>query len=454
MGGAGKRIGLLWLRALWQRLATSIWLIPSVSIAAATLLGFVLVDARIDGDGLLTPLGFGVSPEGVRSVLSTIAGSTITVVGVTFSLTVVALQMAASQYSPRLLRTFLADRANQAVLSVLLGTFVYALLVLRQVRSATDEVEAVVPQFAVAVALALTLLSVGMLLFFFHHLSQQLRVESILRDVERATLRVIHRYEELDPDLESPVSLPDPPVGSVPIEASRSGYLQAVDADLLYVRLVGDGLVLRIRPTIGSHVTAGTTIAWVWHRDGEEIEDVADVSAAVYRSLSVGFERTLQQDVAFGIRQLVDVAARALSPAVNDPATAVNAIGSLSVLVCACAVRRLGPAMKMDDDGRVRVGAPAPTFAELLTLACDQPLRYGADEPTVLAEILRLLADVGEIAATEDRRAAVRQQLDAVRPLAADVAWLSPLVQECDRTLRAGRRTSGHPDDETQAPAD
>ena len=441
-----------WLSALWERVSTSIWLIPSAAIALALALGLVLVGVTVPQDLPFAGMIFGGTPEGARSLLSTVAGSTITVVGLTFSLTVVALQLAARQFSPRLLRTFLGDRGNQAVLSILLGTFVYTLTVLRRIRRGTEQVEAFVPQVAVSVALLLTLLSVAALIYFFHHLSQQLRIESVLRRVERDVTDLVRRFPRLGDGPDTPLALPRPPAAATPVSASSSGYLQMVAVEPLCRRAERKGLVLRIRPSLGSHVSEGTTIGWVWRVDGNELEDAGPASSLLLRSVTIGFERTLQQDIAFGLQQVVDIITRSLSAGINDPASAVNGIGSLAALLCDISGRRLGTFGREDDEGRVRVAVPAPSFADLLALACEEPLRYGREEPNVVAALLRLLTDVAEVAPTRERREDVRGQLEFLRPAAED-AGLEELVEECEWTLQAGSRLPSAPSRLPSAPS-
>jgi uncharacterized membrane protein len=441
---------LLRTRAWWERLMTSLWAMPAVAVTASIALGLVLDGVTVDPDGPFRSLVFGGSAEGARALLSTVAGSLITVTGLVFSLTVVALQVAASQFTPRLLRTFLADRGNQVVLSTFLATFVYALVVLRSVRSEIDDAPEFVPHLAITVGFGFTFLSVAMLVFFFHHLTQQLRVESVLAEVERDTLQVIRSRPALaDATVPETAELPRPPADARRVRAARSGYLQTVDVDGLAAAARHHGLAVRIRPAVGTHVTRGATLAWVWGAPGTDAgrpdEDTA--SDLVHGSLQLGFERSMRQDIAFGLRQLVDIAARALSPGINDPTTAVNAIGSMAVVLEAAADRALGAAVRTDDTGAARAAVPWPTFGELVALAVAQPLRYGGDEPFVIAELLRMLTDVAE-AAPPHRRQDLAPQLTALREAVAEVpttsrGWLAVLLDDADHAIRTGARPSG-----------
>ncbi|CAN5216689.1 DUF2254 domain-containing protein [soil metagenome] len=416
------------LSAIRERLRVSLWLWPSVAVTSAIAAGLLL--PLLEGTGNDT-LGIAGTPDGARAVLSTVAGSMITVTGLVFSLTVLALQMASSQFTPRLLRTFLSDGGNQAVLSTFLGTFAYSLTVLRSIRS-PSEGQAFVPDVAVTVGLALTLLSVGMLVYFFHHLTQQLRVESILKEVTGDTTRLIGRsLSSHDDTTPTPPPVPD---NALPLKVRKSGYLQAADAQILLSVATDLGLSIRLRPAVGTHLTEGSTLGWAWP-DGPDPAvqlDAEGISKRAHDGVQIGSERTLQQDIGFGLRQLVDIAAKALSPGVNDPTTAVAALHALAEVMGELCGQGLGPVVTTGEEGHTVV-VPRPTYGELLALACDQPRRYGRDEPAVLGELLHLLTDLAETATVEEERAAVCEQIEATTAALSDTSLSAPeerLVRE------------------------
>lgn len=415
---------LLRWSAVRERLRSSLWFWPSIAVVAALVAGVIL--PRVEAGSDVAMFGFAGTPEGARAVLATVAGSLITVTSLTFSLTVVALQVASSQFTPRLMATFLSDRGNQAVLSVFLGTFTYTLAVLPSVRSESEARGSFVPEVAVALGLALTLVSVAMLVYFIHHLTQQLRVESVLAEVQHDALKLMRGAL---PSLDESPDPPEPP--SVPRDAirlrvQRAGYLQTVSLEGLRKVALEHGMIVYLRPVVGTHLTVGSTLAWVWPcddvADGDgapldigalDDDAIADLARRLHDGVHIGNERTLQQDVAFSIRQLVDVAARALSPGINDPTTAVAAIGAMSTVLVELVGRRLDPKIATDEAGRVRVVVEQPTFGEILALACDQPRRYGRAEPAVLTEVLRLLTDLAEVTQDSDHRDVIAAQVGA-----------------------------------------
>ena len=451
------------IAALWDRVRASLWFWPSLAILAAVVGGELLT--RVEPVEQVAGLArFGGTPEGARTILSTVAGSTITVTGLTFSLTVVALQVASSQFTPRLLGSFLADRGNQAVLSVFLGTFAYTIVVLRRVRSPVGDDPGYVPDLAVGVGLLLTLGSVAMLVYFFHHLTQQLRLETVLAELRHDTLAAVHRTEASeDRDPVDPEEVPGVPEHGFVVRARRSGYLTAVRLDAMRRVAERHGVVVRLAPSVGVHVTAGTTLAWAWAVDPQDADQAVDVDAvvhAVHGAIHLGPERSLTEDVAFGIRQLVDIAARALSPGVNDPTSAVAAIDAMAVVLCELARVPAESPVRRDEQGRVRAAVPQSTFPELLALACDQPRRYGRGEPALLTALLRMLADVAEVARTDAQVDAVRTQIDITVDRAreaelsrAERAWVERVAGQARAVCRHGQRRAELEPEDDEEPA-
>src|SRR5262249_27916874 len=217
------------------------------------------------------------------------------------------------------------------------------------------------------------------------HLVHSIQVDAIMRVVERGRLGVIR-----DGLLPGAQDAPEVPEWAVPVASQRSGYVQSVRPGRLLAVAAGHGVCLRLRPRVGEHVVAGTTLAWIWAASPRDPSPDPRVFAPVLREgVRIGFERTLEQDAALGIRQLVDVACKARSPAVNAPYTAVQAVDHLSVIFCALAQRPLGNHVARDGSGAVIV--PGRRFPEYLATMCGLIRRYGSREPTVAYALLRLL---------------------------------------------------------------
>jgi uncharacterized membrane protein len=440
------------IRAWWDDLRDSLWVLPTAVVLVSFGVASLLVALEPYVPDPLDRITFGGTPEGARAVLSELAGATFTVTGVMFSLTIVALQMASSQFSPRLLRTFLRDRRTQGVLAGMLGSGVFDVAVLRTVRSGGEgQGEGFVPQLAVSASLLYGLVAVGMLVFFLHHLTSHMRVDVIMRDIRRDTVAQLRKLPADRRDLPDQQAV-EPPPAAVPLLAKVEGYLQTVDVAVLGRAAEEQHAVIRLRPTMGAWVSRGTTLAWAWSVDGDVAPDRGALANAMHRSLHLGPDRTESDDLAFGLRQLVDIAVRALSPGVNDPTTAVQALDQLSAILTAAAHHPLGADQATDAEGRLRASIPRPGFADHLELAVDQIRRYATGEPAVLLAIVELLTDLAEqVADSADRAAAVRVQL-ARTEAAADVAdpavrrRLDEAIEACRQTLERGHRRPGTTD--------
>ncbi|MFE7936303.1 DUF2254 domain-containing protein [Streptomyces griseoincarnatus] len=443
-------------------LRAQLWPLPTLGIALSVVAGVGLprLDKRIQYDLpiWLRDYLFGGSPDAARSVLAAIAGSLVTVTALTFSLTVLTLQLASSQFSPRVLRTFSADRYVKATLALFLATFTFALTVLRTVRTGEDGQGGFVPRVSVTAAFVLTLASVLALVLFLSHLAREIRIETMMSSVHSAAdhsisllLAMKEDGDRADPDAgRPPAVLPEPPDNALVLTADRSGFLTSVDEAALVKATVEADAFMVLDRSPGSSLIAGTPIGAAWTRAGEQFSSGTREALAegVAEAVRTGPERTELQDVAFGLRQLTDIAAKALSPGVNDPTTAVHALSHSSALLCALARRDLGPRLLCDDHQQVRVVLRRPDLWDLLDLAVDQPLRYGAAEPAVLARIAMLLRELAwhaEPAQHPPVTAALtrlRSTIDAQNLHATEHAKLTELSRLVDDAL-AGRWPRG-----------
>jgi len=387
----------------------------------AVLLGVGLprVDRAI-GDGLPTAVTdylFGGGATSARAVLQAVSGSLITVTALTFSLTVVTLQLASSQFSPRLLRTFARDRVVHGTLALFLSTFTYALTVLRTVRDQADQQPQFVPQISVTLAFVLALGSVLCLVLFLAHLAREIRVETMLRTVHAEAGRTARAFLSRRDGAVDALVLPVPPATATLLLAGSSGFLVGVDEQALLAAAVDADAVVLLDRSPGSSLVEQTPVGLAWTSsllsfDPEVLERLRH---KVGTALATGFERTEYQDIGYGLRQLTDVASKALSPGVNDPTTAVHALGHLSALLCELAGLDLGPRLLHDDENHLRVALARPSLTDLLELSLTQPRRYGRTDPFVLGRLLTLLRELGWVVQDPVQRRAVGHQLDRLR---------------------------------------
>jgi uncharacterized membrane protein len=412
------------LRALWANITDSLWLLPSLLTIAGGALAILLVsqsDAIIDALGVeATDVWwlFGGSSEGAKSVLESISGSIITVTGVVFSVTIIALQLASSQFTPRVLRQFMADRGNQSVLGVFIGTFTYTLLVQRTIRGdGTDE--AFVPAVAVTGAVILALTSIGFFIYFINHLARSIQASVVIDAATKSTLRVLHSVfpeaadagsVELAPSADDIVTeLGLDSVAATEVTAPRAGYLQGIDREYLRKAAEEHDLVVCMEVEIGTYLLPGFVVMRVWPRRRVAQEELDDLCSA----LVLGLERTPLQDLKHGIIELMDIAVKGLSPSINDPTTAVNAIQRISEVLLAFAQRVRGDSVTKDEDGNIRVIVRRARLDDVVALAFNQIRHYGAANPTVMIALIDSLAMLMALA-PEIARPAFADQLQRV----------------------------------------
>ncbi len=394
----------------WFAITQSLWFVPTLMTGGAVVLAIITpwIDQAVLGDSR-SDIGwlFGGGTEGARGVLQAISGTMITVTALVFSLTVVALQLASSQLSPRILHTFMTDRATQVVMGSFIGTFTYALLVLRVVRAPLEETGGFVPSLSVTVAIGLAVGCVGLLNFFVNHVTNAMRASVVINRAASAARSLIDQIYPDDVDeateRDSPVAIPFQPAAVV--RAEGSGYLQRVDIDALGRLAEQDELMIRPEPEVGSFVLPGAILATVW--PAEAVDD--DVDRAIRGAFGLGVERTLQADVAFGLQQLSDIAVKALSPGINDPTTARICIDRLSELLVLLGGRAPADTVLRGEDGQVLVVLSPPGFADLVNEAFGEIRHYGSNDPVVATYMVAMLGRIAELVPAERRQPLVEQ---------------------------------------------
>ncbi len=392
--------------ALWESIRTTYWALPSLMTLAAIGLsiGMIWLDEIVTEQRLGTlPWVYAGGAEGARAVLSTIAGSMITVAGVTFSITIVALTLASQQFGPRLLRTFLRDLGNQIVLGTFVATFTYCLLVLRTVRGTDDAT--FVPHLAVTTGVVLALLSLGVLIFFIHHVSASIQASHIIANVAGDLEATIDRLfpEPVDEQWRSGSGAGVPDQDGDAVRSQASGYVRAIDVEGLRALASELDLTLRVEAAPGAFVRRGTCLLSAWPPTRVNTTGESRVRDAFI----LGPTRTPTQDIGFFIGQLVELAVRALSPGVNDPGTARTCVDRLEEALCLLAGRRLPDERHHDTAGALRLVLPAVTFAGIADSAFDEIRRHGRSSVSVRARLLEAVASLGACVRREDDRLAL-----------------------------------------------
>jgi uncharacterized membrane protein len=402
------------VRHYWENIRTSYWFLPSLmtALAAGLALGVVRLDESVREHWILElDWIYTGSAEGARQLLATVAGSMVTVAGVVFSVTVVALSLASNQFGPRLLRNFMRDRGNQLVLGTFIATFVYCLLVLRTVRG--ENGGEFVPHIAVSGAVFLALASVGVLIYFIHHASVSVQAPVIIANVGRELNAAIDELfpEELGENLDGndardyDADIPaDFDAKARAITAKRDGYIQLINNERLLEVAEKNDLLIRIAHRPGHFVVRGELLARaspIHRADGKgAVESIRD-------TFVIGSQQTQMQDAEFVINQLVEVAVRALSPGVNDPFTAATCVDFLVAALCRLAERKIPSPYRLDSNGRLRVVAYSSTFASVADTAFRQIRQHGGDSVAVIIRMMDGLGMVVKHARRRDDRAAL-----------------------------------------------
>jgi uncharacterized membrane protein len=395
-------------RKLWDSLRSSYWFVPSMMMVGAALLWLLSswLDRLLSASGALpTHWLYSDDRASIRSLLLTIAASTAGIVGVVFSIMMVPLTIAASQFGPRLLRNFLRDTGTQVTLGTFTATFLFCMLVVLQVHA---EGLGPLPQVSITVGLLLGVTSFGMLIFFINHVAVSVQASVVVAEVSADLQAAIDR-ELPDRAEQSAVAgkatAGGPDLAQDPhiVLATASGYVQLRDdAGLLRLATEHD-LVLELLQRPGDFLTAETPVARLWPKKSGATEIDAMINAAYI----LGVQRTLVQDVIFGINSLAEVAVRALSPAINDPFTAMTCLDWLGTALCRASSRSFTAANRYDEQGIQRLLTTAVSFSDLVDAAFNLIREYGRGSSVVLLRLLDTIATVSKRAHSPEMRSAL-----------------------------------------------
>ncbi len=414
------------LKHLLGELRASFWFLPSLIVVGSIVFAVALIETdSICNDRWLAqcPHLFGAGADGARLMLSTLAGSMMSVMGITFSMTLVALALGSSQYTSRILRTFMGSRVTQLTLGTFAGIFAYCLVVLRTIRGGAGA-EEFVPDLAVFIAFVLALGGVGVLVFFIHHIASSIQASGIIATISQDTIASIDRLfpEKMGDDPDEDEDL-DQVLKSVqemswyPVPATKSGYIQNVDNDLLLHLAQERSTILRMERGIGAFVVENTVLVSLALDAPADQETIK----ALNNAYSIGRYRTVEQDPAFGIRQLVDIALKALSPGVNDTSTAVMCVDYLSAILAQLSGRKF-PAPFRYEGEELRVIAIAPTFETLLIEAFEQIRGSAEGNIGIMARVLSAFEVLAELTTMPGRRHALSEQVRLVAEVAGRTA--------------------------------
>jgi uncharacterized membrane protein len=422
-GAVSMKHAFMW----WDAIRTSLWFVPSLCVAVAIVLSFILpeLDHFLEGEDITAPSWvFAGSADGARTILSTVAGSLVTIVGVLFSITIVVLQQASSQFTPRVMGNFIRQTGVQLTLGIYIATFLYSLLVLRYVRGEDAQAEEFIPRVSVSLALILAAICLGFLVYFIHHMATSLQASMVIANVNREFREDV---EILFPEhIGTPANEGEEPldafrrqhmpVPTLRIEAARSGYVLNVDDDSL-VSCAPETRGIAIYPNVGDFVTRGSPIIEIGNVRQLPDEQIARIRECV----ELGPERSRYQDPLFSIRQLVDIALKALSPGINDPTTAKNSISMLGDCLALLSTRafpsQIRVATRKEDEsgGEVHIWTNRPAFANYVDASFTEIQREAMLNASVTGHLIDAIAAIGDSISSPERAAPLHEELNRIQ---------------------------------------
>ncbi len=420
---------MAWWLQRWDTLRGSLWFIPGLGVLGALLLSVITlqIDYQLSYEKLSPPAWLITTSSAARLTLSSLAGALITVTGVVFSMTMLTLAQTSSQYGPRLLRSFLNQNVTQLTLAVFVGTSLYCMSVLRTIRE-IEEGNFFVPHLSVFVGLCLGLMSLLFFVYFIHYTASSIQAESVIRAVSYELDDAIERLfpESLGDDSDgsdaddSASGDSDPnqekPDSTLLIKADSIGYVQGIDGDRLIELADQLDTVFYVRAKPGDYIFHGAPLLDVAKDGKDEVEE--EFQSKVRETFLTGVRRTPRQDTGCVIKELVEVAIRALSPGINDPHTAVACINSLASALSSVAGRKFPDSHRRNEEGKVRVIVQTPTFSQLLD-DCFREIRfYGADSFLILEQLSKSLQMLSYFVQREADAEAIRRHLKIIDSLA------------------------------------
>lgn len=389
----------------WSELKSTFWFIPIIIILISITLSVALV--YIDGYVTVSQDGLGRfffvnSPDSARSILSTISGAMMGVAGTVFSITLVALTLASSQFGPRLIKNFMYVRLNQIVLGAYISTYLYCLLVLNAVQG--GEEYAFIPSISILVAIVAAIANIILLIVFIHQIAISLQADKVVSDisdfisiqVKKLFPEKIGEAEESEKNIDVSAAI-SAYQKHISIKSPKSGYIQYIDQETLVKIMAKNNSLFELYFRPGGHLVEGVEIGVLHtHEDWEK-----DVLENIFRQLEIGKLKTPQQDLEFSIHQIVEIAARALSPGINDPYTAIACIDNLTAAMSYLAQAKFPSKYLFDEEENLRTVANRLEFEGVLDAAFHQIRQYSGGSPAVIIRLMEALTTIHQFTNNE-----------------------------------------------------
>jgi uncharacterized membrane protein len=416
---------------IWEQLKTSFWFIPVVIVFLSVIASMILIN--IDSTYKYEPEGFfayfiSEDVESARQILSTIAGAMLNVTGVVFSITLVALTLASSEFGSRLLRNFMNDRLNQVVLGIYIATFIFCILILRVVKGVDDN--EFIPNISIFVAIIISIANIILLIIYIHHIAVSIQADYIITDVGknlRSSLKILFPNQIGDENLEQSETFLKQSTEKIPLKTliptPKSGYLQVINGEALLSLSKKQNMVLESSHRPGDLMVKDMTLVKVhsdYSLDEKVIQKISD-------AFIIGEYRTPTHDAEFSIHQLVEIISRALSSGINDPFTAITALDKLTANLSELASNRFASGFRFDDEGHLRLILNPLTFDGMVNASFNQVRQYSTANPAVLIRLM--------------------ESLFTIKQFTRDQTRLDVLRRHADMTMRAGEKAFDEPED-------
>lgn len=406
----------------WSKLKATFWFIPVFIILIAACLAMVLIflDTRLnlstDGFGRYLFIG---SVDSARSILSIISGAMIGVAGTVFSITLVALTLASSQFGSRLIRNFMYDHLNQIVLGTYISTFIYCLIVLHAIKE--KGMFEFIPSLSVMVALVAAVANIILLIVFIHHIAISIQADKVIADISESLSRNLETLfpekigDETDEEkIQNETSIKSTFSKKQTISGHKNGYIQYLDGDSL-IHLASElNILIELYFRPGDYLVKGLEMGVIYTNEilGEE------TIKKLQNQFIVGKFRTPQQDAEHAIHQMVEIAARALSPGVNDPYTAVTCLDNLTSAMSYLSEVKFPSRYRFDEEGKLRVIADRTTFEGMLDAAFNQIRQFAEGSPAVVIRLMESLITINKFARRQNHKNAIKKHAGMVLNMA------------------------------------
>ncbi|MFC4699584.1 DUF2254 domain-containing protein [Glaciecola siphonariae] len=406
------------LAPLIESVQANFWFVPSIILLLTILMAVLTVTVDARASVLLQemlPFIYSMNLSAARSILATIAASMITVTSIAFSITIVSLTMASSQFGPRLMRNFMMDKTTQIVLGVFTSNFLYCVLVYCAISLAPPY--QIIPATSFLWAMLMTLICLGFLIHFIHHVAKSIQADNVVNDVycelKASVAKFFPRYvddEKWRPQVPTVELKDEQYCNETALRSSRSGYVQLIDTSALIEHLAKHDQRLKLAFSAGDYIPKGSIIGCLYSTDTQ----AQNTASNIEKHIVLGSTRTPVQDPEFAIHQLVEIALRALSPSINDPYTAITCIDKLSSILCDITTRQFPSVELKDKAGQVRIHRKALCYQDLGSAAFDQIRQQAQSNVSVTIRLLESLQKVAMQACSEQQYQFVRGQLEMI----------------------------------------